>query len=441
MNHSFNFSQYPIKILLINLHSSRNAGDAALAKIAIQQLVSNFPGSHITLSMNEPDSHFGEESKVGSFLYWMHTPSETGDMRWQYVTIFQLLLASLWAMLTYRLFNYPCFFGLTHAQKKSLRVYFEADLVASAPGNFMYSSGRAGLTFLIIAYTMAYAMLAGKPLYLFPQSIGPLRRVWDKKLVKWILNRARLVMVREPISLKEIQKVGITNPHCRLVPDLAFTLQGALVEETKAWLRTFGLDIEQDQPLLGLTVINWGAQTAQSEIQERYEDALFTAANYFLETTKGKVIFFSQVYSNTQINDDRIPTRRVVERIREESNRVIFIDQSATPELLKTAYGLTDIFIGTRMHSNIFALSGGVPVVAIAYRYKTQGIMQMMGLENWVIDIEQINSEALVAKLTSLWQERHIIRRHIYARVADLAQEAGQVGAYIASDFASLSHH
>jgi len=362
-------------------------------------------------------------------------------MRWRYVTIFQLLLASLWAVLTYRLFNCPYFFGLTQAQKRSLQVYFEADLVASAPGNFMYSSGKAGLTFLIIAYTMTYAMLAGKPLYLFPQSIGPLRRVRDQKLVKWILNRARLVMVREPISLKEIQKVGVTNSHCRLVPDLAFTFQGESVEETKAWLRTFGIDTEQDQPLLGLTVINWGAQTAQSEIQKCYEGALFTAANYFLETTNGKVIFFSQVCSSTLVNDDRIPTRRVVERIREESNRVVFIERLTTPELLRTAYGLMDIFIGTRMHSNIFALSGGVPVVAIAYRYKTQGIMQMMGLENWVIDIEQITGEALVAKLTSLWQERYIIRHHIQARVADLAQEAEQAGAYIASDFASLSHH
>jgi len=371
----------------------------------------------------------------------MHTPSDAGGMQWRYVAMFQLLLSSLWAVITYRLFSRPCFFGLTQDQKKSLQVYFEADLVASAPGNFMYSSGRAGLTFLIVAYTMAYAMLAGKPLYLFPQSIGPLRRVQDQKLVKWILNRARLVMVRELVSLKEIQKVGVINSHCRLVPDLAFTFQGKLVEETKAWLQTFGVDIEQDQPLLGFTVINWGAQTAQSEIQKRYEDALFTAANYFLETMKGKVIFFPQVCSSTLANDDRIPTRRVVERIREKGGQVVFIEQLTTPELLKTAYGLMDVFIGTRMHSNIFALSGGVPVVAIAYRYKTQGIMQMMGLENWVIDIEQITGEALVAKLTSLWQERHIIRQHIQARVADLAQEAEQAGAYIASDFASLSRH
>lgn len=441
MNHSINFSQHPTRILIINLHSLRNAGDAALTQVAIQQLVSNFPGSCITLSMNEPESHLGEESKVGSFLYWMHTPCEKGGMRWRYVTIFQLLLASLWAVLTYRLFNRPCFFGLSHAQKKSLQVYFEADLVASAPGNFMYSSGKAGLTFLIIVYTMAYAMLAGKPLYLFPQSIGPFHRVRDQKLVKWILNRARLVMVREPISFKEIQKIGVISSHCRLVPDLAFTFQGELVKETKAWLRTFSIDTEQDQPLLGLTVINWGAQTGQSEMQKHYENALFTVTNYFLETTNGKVIFFPQVCSSTLVNDDRIPTRRVVERIRENRSRVVFIERLTTPELLRTAYGLMDVFIGTRMHSNIFALSGGVPVVAIAYRYKTLGIMQMMGLENWVIDIEQINGEMLVAKLTSLWQERYIIRKHIQARVAELAQEAEQAGAYIALDFASLSRH
>jgi colanic acid/amylovoran biosynthesis protein len=441
MKSSMNPPSQPTQILIINLHSSRNNGDAALTDVAIQQLSNCFPQSHITLAMNDPDSHLGDHMVVGSFLHWMYKPSEKAGMQWNYGAIIQLLLASLWSVFTYRLFKHPSFFGLTQTQKESLQVYFDADLVVSAPGNFMYSSGKAGLTFLIIAYTMAYALFASKPLYLFPQTIGPLSRARDRKLTQWILNRARLVMVREPISLKEIQQMGVTRAHCRLIPDIAFSFQGVPVEEAKTWLRAWGVDTEQGQPLLGITVINWGAQTAQPMIQEYYEDALFQVANYFLETTHGKVIFFPQVCSNMMVNDDRIPTQRVAERFQDRAEQVIFIKEPTNPELLKTAYRFMDVFIGTRMHSNIFALSEGVPVIAIAYRYKTQGIMQMMMLENWVMDINQVKGEVLVTKLASLWQEKHTLRQHIQARATALAQEAGQAGAHIASDFASLSHH
>ncbi len=41
-----------------------------------------------------------------------------------------------------------------------------------------------------------------------------------------------------------------------------------------------------------------------------------------------------------------------------------------------------DLFLGTRLHSNIFALVAGVPVVAVAYQYKTFGLMEMIGLKH-----------------------------------------------------------
>jgi len=431
-------SKSAIKILIINLHSFYNAGDAALAQVAIQQLLNAFPGSSITLSMNEPDSYTGEITKVGSFLHWMHTSSGDGKLHWRYFTIIRIFVLSLIALLTYKLLKRPFLFGLTPNQQKSIKVYFESDIIISAPGNFLYSSGKFGFTFLIIAYTIIYAFLAGKPLYMLPQSIGPLHNFRDKLLTKWIINHARIVMVREQISQKEIQKIGITNSQCLLIPDLAFNFEGTPVKEAKAWLYSYGIDITQDQPLLGLTMINWGAQTSQAEIQNRYENSLLNLSNYFLETTNGKIIFFPQVYSNTIVSDDRIPTQRVINRIQKIS-QVVYINDPTPPALLKTSYGLMNIFIGTRMHSNIFALSEGVPVIAIAYRYKTLGIMQMLGLEKWVIDIENISSETLISMYIDLWKEQDTVRQYIKSKVSILAKEAKIAGKLISSDFSNLN--
>jgi colanic acid/amylovoran biosynthesis protein len=61
-----------------------------------------------------------------------------------------------------------------------------------------------------------------------------------------------------------------------------------------------------------------------------------------------------------------------------------------------------DVFIGTRMHSNIFALISKVPVVAIEYEHKTRGIMRDLGLEHLTVAIEEAQFPNLKEKVDDL---------------------------------------
>ena len=87
------------------------------------------------------------------------------------------------------------------------------------------------------------------------------------------------------------------------------------------------------------------------------------------------------------------------------------------------------------MHSNIFALSMGVPVIAIGYQYKTRGIMQMAGLEDWVTDIQKVTPELLTEKLNALMTHRHQLQQHLDQIIPMLVQQSRQAGARIAADF------
>ena len=55
-------------IMLINVRSSRNFSDAALTQVALEQFQRQFPNSNITLVMNDPQSHLGQEKTVNSFI-------------------------------------------------------------------------------------------------------------------------------------------------------------------------------------------------------------------------------------------------------------------------------------------------------------------------------------------------------------------------------------
>jgi colanic acid/amylovoran biosynthesis protein len=114
---------------------------------------------------------------------------------------------------------------------------------------------------------------------------------------------------------------------------------------------------------------------------------------------------------------------------------VRLIETPLAPALLKAVYGGLDAFIGTRMHSNIFALSSGVPTVAIGYQFKTLGIAQSVGIEAWVLDIESLEASTLVQRLAALWAEQDRIRAHLRQTIPSLARRAAEAGQLIAADF------
>ena len=111
------------------------------------------------------------------------------------------------------------------------------------------------------------------------------------------------------------------------------------------------------------------------------------------------------------------------------------IDATWSPAELQTAYGQMDLFVGTRLHSNIFALTAGTPVIAIAYYYKTYGIMQMLGLSEWVLDIRTIADQELEQRLELLWQQCADLRHLLGLILPQLQQEARRACELIRADF------
>ncbi len=429
------------RILLINLHSSRNAGDAALTFMAMLQLTEHFPNCVLTLVMNDPDSQHqhGQERVVGSFARWVQTLPVGGKGQWNWRALAWMPLTSIITMLIYRATGRAIFFGVSAEQRALLQSYLEADVVVSAPGNFLYSSGVLGLPFLIAIYAMVYAIVLGKPLYTMPQSIGPLKRWWEYRLVQWVCTRTRVLMLRETESLRVIEQAGVVHPKCLLIPDLAFAFTGVPRTQAQQWLLDCGIAIgDNERPLLGVTAINWGAQQRTFTRQVHYEQAMAEAIRFFIEHFAGKVIFYPQVCGPALQGDDRVVARRIASQLQDKREHIVVIEEPVAPDMLQAAYACMDLFIGTRMHSNIFALVGGVPVLAISYRSKTRGIMQMVGLTPYMVDIQTIDGQTLIAMLRTLWEERMHIQAQITERVALLNKQARQAGVIIAADVRAI---
>jgi colanic acid/amylovoran biosynthesis protein len=360
------------KIALINIHSLRNAGDAALCMVTIQQLKECIPDCELTLVMNDPDSYSGGENRTLSFFSWAYQAKSKPIFR-----LIWLVFITLIPALIQRSLNRPMHQISPEKIRPTFRALLEADIVIGIPGGNIYSYG-SGRALLYIAYTMMVAILAGKPLYLLPQSYGPFRYRYEKVLFSWLLSKSRAIMVREPISLKYLCEIGVPESKCQLLPDMAFAFNQPPDRDVELWLNTSGKKPNHDQPALGVSVIDWGAHHKDFIDQSNYEAVIADTLRHFITKYGGLVYLFPQTWGPTEADDDRIPSDRIANLLPDLEDHVFVINQPVPAEMLKAAYGKMDLFIGTRMHANIFALTEFTPVIAIGYQHKTFGTASMV---------------------------------------------------------------
>lgn len=428
---------HKVRALVVNLYSSQNAGDAAALEVTISQLRRVFPHLRLSLSMTDPAYHAEDEAVdvLSSFLGICRPWGEGRNPRprWRLAAMSATLADTLWAALKFRLGRWTPQ-GILTSERGLIEAYLQADLVVSAAGMNFYTMGRLGLPLLTSLYTAAYALMLGKPLYIISQSIGPFYRSWERWLMRWLLSKAALVFVRDTASWRLLGDMGLAGPRYRLLPDIVFAFQGAPQEQGIHLLNQYGIDVKRDRPLLGCTVVNRFIRWIPQEVWDNYERSLIGAIRRFTERHGGKVIFFPQTTGPTRVEDDRESARRIVAKIQETTDGIVYIDQPQPAAVLKSAYGLTDLCLATRAHAAVFALASGVPALIVGYHWKARGIMETLGLDEWVLDIDSVNEDLLSAKLEALWKERHGVRSTLRRTIPDIVQRIEGLGPSIADD-------
>lgn len=420
-----------VKIALINVHSTYNAGDAALTQAALDQLKVNFPNSDISLIMNDPDSYTGVEKVLLSILSWLNRPGSKPFIRFIYLVFLTAL-----PILTFRVSGKTIYFPFSRDIQPTIDTLIKSDLIVSVPGGYYYSYGK-GRAFLYLNYTLLIPILANKPLYMLPQSFGPLKKSWEVYLSRWVLNKSRILMAREPVSYQFLAGLPVDPKKLDLLPDMAFAFQGKQPEFGEQWLINIGIEPFQDRPLMGMTVIDWEAQYNYFNQQAKYEKVILAGINNFIEKYKGTVILFPQCSGPDPAEDDRLPSMKL-KKASGNNEKIIVVETPLNADQLISAYSQMDIFIGTRMHSNIFALIGIIPVIAIGYLHKTSGIAKMVGIEDWVMEIREMSESELINKIDNLLKKRNEYVNQLKNKMPTLVKEANKAGILIRDDYASL---
>jgi colanic acid/amylovoran biosynthesis protein len=89
----------------------------------------------------------------------------------------------------------------------------------------------------------------------------------------------------------------------------------------------------------------------------------------------------------------------------------------------KEVYGGLTLLVGMRMHSNIIAATQGVPFVAVAYEYKTQGIASDLGLEDYSLVCEKVTGDTLYAQVHLMLERIDEVKKLMSSRLAMIQEK------------------
>lgn len=386
------------RILLTGTYSVFNKGDVAMQISTAQAVKATWPDAVVKISSPFPElakQLYGDDIVVES------------SRRNLVIGTLRTLAALLYARLSK--------IGIKAEwliKGEELQAFKQADIVIDLSGDTLTEDYGPHVTYShFLPLLMAQAM--GKPVFACAQSIGPFKLT--KWFSRWALNNCVAVTAREGVTYKYLRKLGVNKTDLRLVSDMAFLLKPSDKRHIDEILKKEKVDMSGK--VLGVSLSDLVAKRYNASKPDSGDDFVSTMAGLldkFVKRYDTKVVFVSHVTGPTATKNDRLIAASVKEAM-SERQRAFVLSGDYRPEELKGIIARCDMMLGARMHANIGALSTGVPVVAIRYSHKTDGIMSAFKLGENVVDIDSLNPDKLFEVMSSTFENRKTIASNITA--------------------------
>lgn len=277
----------------------------------------------------------------------------------------------------------------------------------------IYGAGRLKRIFVLKYLTH----LAGTPLVVAPQTIGPFTKGWSRTLARLSLRLSALVATRDAKSTAALRELGY---------------RGAAVEASDVALRlpyTAPGPRPDGPPRVGINVsglLMAGGYTGRNELGISLDyPALMRDLIRHFQGLGCEVHLVPHVIVNSgpMVGED---DARASAALVAEFPGTVLAPSFTSPSEAKTYIAALDFFMGARMHACIAAFSSGVPVVPMAYSRKFEGLFGTLGYTR-TVDCTTEDGPAILARIAAAYEDRATLAAEA---AAALARGQAKLGAY-----------
>lgn len=411
------------KIIITGIDTTRNKGCWAMLHSVVSSIRKNSPVPVKFIFLKR--HNINEEVRLKDLEI------KTQARPWTLVTIPKLrTLWLLWCAVAYPAIAFLLLLTRRKKSKNSfMRQMLAADLVLDLGGD-SYSTDYGILSTISLCIPLLVARILGKPYYFCAQSIGPLNDTIPYKLLKFLLKDADLITTRERISDDFLGTCAIIKNVIK-TQDLAFILPVA--SESRIDEICKNENVGKKQLFAGISISSliskyFTGSAPVEEKEQQYVSAMAKMGDHLVDKHHYHLIFVPHVEA------DRVTSEKVKACMKHQ-NKVLILQGDYSPEELKGMVSLCDIFIGSRMHATLAALSQAVPTLTFAYNHKTLGINgSLLGQSDYLIDIRKVDLASLLeitkGRIDQLVEHKENIKKELLEILPEIKSTAQKNALY-----------
>jgi colanic acid/amylovoran biosynthesis protein len=290
-------------------------------------------------------------------------------------------------------------------ERELFREFADSDLIVVTGGAPLSSSWTAKYLRPHRVAEYQTALLLEKPLVFYAASYGPFTQEDDlPDRLRKVMERAAAVVCRDADALKTVrQRIGVQTDNVHQTIDEAILLTARRPQKPFV--------PERSSPgRLGIVAHKWhwlGFADPKRQ-QEEYEQRIAECCRAALQRYDMDIVFMT---SHPEVPGSMFVEVDVPLRIREMlpaqlQSRAHMVTEFVHPQEFAWIMGQCDLVISSRLHGAILSLAGGAPVLALGYEPKTKGFLEQIGLEDWMLPMEEFQTQELLGKVCWMMDHR-----------------------------------
>ncbi len=239
--------------------------------------------------------------------------------------------------------------------------------------------------FIRIFLIKYYSILAKPSVILAPQTIGPFKSNITKIMADIYLSFVKKIFIRDELSKSSIPKRLLKK--VTVSTDMAFALPFKIANTKKANSKTAGFNIS------GL--LYSGGFNLDRNDDFSYKRLCLKIIDLLIN--EGYEVFLVP-HVVGGINDNKDNDTKITLDLCKNDLRLKMAPLFKDPIEAKSYISQFDLFIGSRMHATIAAVSSGVPTIPLAYSRKFQGLFEPLGYKS-TLDLQCMSESEIIDQI------------------------------------------
>jgi len=257
------------------------------------------------------------------------------------------------------------------------------------------------------------AKLYKKPVMLYGNGIGPIKKSYNIPLTRLTLNQVDIITLREHVSKDLLHKLKVKKPLIEITADPVFNLDLGHIEESN---EIFDMErIPRDKKMVGVLFRSWTHEDSYTRKMAKVCDKIIEVYDYHI------------VFIPMKHPADLVVAFEIMKKMKHKAS---VIENRYNEEKLIGFMGNMNLIMSMRLHGLIYGALKQVPLIGFNYDPKVEYYAKELDIP-FVEDMRHIHVEKIMEMINLIEVNREDVIKHMEIRIGELKQDAARNREYL----------